>query len=177
MARRKSKKNSPKPGLSGDSKFGISLSGIMVEDEVAAINDYFIRTEANTYKAETLQEAWHDWYRDLGWSDFYLDGDDTVNIARARRFDFNEANQTPEPQRPREVAIDGMGVIADQYSPEAQRAALVDEVPEEPWIPTKYKVALFIGGGVVAGLYVLRAAAPFIQGAINPLSLLIPKAK
>ncbi len=62
-----------------------------VQQDLAAINSYFIRTPAVNLQAEQHKKAWVSWYKGLTWMDLNLTPS-TIVTARSKRDNFNLVN-------------------------------------------------------------------------------------
>ncbi len=178
MARRKSKRRSKlKLKPESESTFGTSIAaGIAgtVEDDLKAINDYINRTDTSgilKLRANGLKSDWNNWYRSLGWFDFYVEGEETLNNARRRRYEFNNALGTPEQKPPVAAKIDNGGYVVDQHNPDnyGQRTLTKDDAPDPPLIPTKYKWGIGIGVGVLGTLWLSRQVVNLAKDAKSVL--------
>lgn len=137
--------------------------------DLTAIDEFFARTQATTYKARSLKESWIKWYHSLSEFDKRLDPD-TLLQARGRRNDFNLANTTTAEQKQQVQDVIDRGAAERGTVPDVNyfwNSPTGQNVRKAGWYTA-------IGTGAVAVLYtVAKVAGTLIK--LNPTTRLLTK--
>jgi hypothetical protein len=145
--------------------------GSLQSDDMAAINDYFMRTEAKSSEARRLKDEWIRWYEGLWWSTKAYSSD-AYDEARNRKVAFDRANAVTVAERENVERVIKTGMTTEEMQGQTRRMTSggtytgehsgryfwEDDPENPPWISTKAKIV-----GVVvlaAGVYAYFASAP-----------------
>lgn len=145
-----------RPGTS----FGEEIGIIWADDaNLKAIADFVQRQRPYVHQYPKLLPAiqsFEKWYSSLGWFDVHVMINDTMKEAYRRRNEINEIMnmRLPEDWIPADLDI-------QNKEPSEVRFRTQPDRPKEPLIPTKYKMGVAVGAGVVGAVALLGVAAKF----------------
>lgn len=132
---------------------------------IAAINDYIMTQTLKTAEAGVIRNEWLKFHEGLGaWGrNFPSVGD--YDTARNIRNRFNDAQAITPQEKIAAITQRTQGLTSEELRGEAKRTTaqggyLEEEASggnaEEPWLPTKTKVALGFGAAIITGLLIAK---------------------
>lgn len=133
---------------------------------IKAINTYIMTQPIHTSKAGEIRNKWLKWHDNLSYLEKTFTSQETYDVARNIRNEFNTANAITPAQKAAVEAVKQTGLTSEELRGETKRTTAegnylapepdLDDEEEEPWIPTKTKVALGVSGVVLLGLAALK---------------------
>ena len=94
-------------------------------ENMLAVNDYFMRTDAATGEAERLKNDWVRWYDDLDYIDYYVTCADPIcehwDIARVKKWNFDKANATSQEELDWVNEVHDTGMSSEEMMGQADR--------------------------------------------------------
>lgn len=149
------------PSDYGPVGFGADFSGIMLADDMKAINDYFHRVAPVTDEAKRLASDWAQWWITTGdpGNYIFLIPDAVFDEARNRKLAFDRANAVTQHDKDlvEQVAKTGMTHETAQGEPDRRDPVTGGYyVPPTPILPTWFWPVV-VGGAVLGvGIPVIR---------------------
>jgi hypothetical protein len=137
-----------------------------LDDNLAALVEYFNSTKAVTSKAAKIKDQFATWYSNLGWYSKTVNSDDTWNQARNYRDQFNLANTTTSAQQQAVIDSQSHGLTTEQMQGNPAQARLSSGLyaasDPNPLIPNEYKFAAVVVtvGVILIAAYGISMSAP-----------------
>jgi len=105
------------------SRHEVGFGGILLADNLRAVNDYFHRTQAITPQAQKLASDWSAWWIETGDPDNYmwLVPDEVWDEARNRRLAFDRANAITPQEKQQVETVARTGMTTETQQGEADR--------------------------------------------------------
>lgn len=128
----------------------------MLAKDMEAINRYFMeQVTIKTPAAEAIKQDWMKWWNDHK-RDWTWYSQEEYDYARNRKHDFDKANATSPAELAHVKSVQAKGMTSEEMRGETRRAGTAGDYvePPKPLIPTKWKVGVGVGAGlVVVGVF------------------------
>lgn len=142
------------------------IDATLQNENLDALNKYFMTTKIKTKEAEKLKTSWLQWWETLGWYDLSVDPD-TFDIARNRKNAFDLANAVSASEKTSIKEAIKTGFTTEEAlggtrgTPAVRRTTsdgtyLEDPIEKEPFVPTRIKVVGAIALAAVGALWAAK---------------------
>lgn len=122
------------------SRFG---AAILQADDIDAINRYIVYTDVRTKDGAKVKDEWIRWHDSLSWWSKNMDSA-TYDEARNKRNRFNLANATSKAEQNQIKDVQQTGLSTEEMQGGTRRVLSSGqyETPDEPIIPTSFKLGV-----------------------------------
>lgn len=151
------------------SRFG---AAILQADDIDAINRYVVYAKVNTKDAGKVKDEWIKWHDSLGWWDRNM-SPEVYDKARNLRNKFNLANATSAKEKEEIRNVQQTGLSTEEMQGGTRRILSTGtyETPDEPIIPSSFKLGVGVTlGTLLAGYVAYKLYVPDFKGIMRKVS-------